>query len=113
MTFGEILKYIREDKEKGGGMSKYYIIEAHKRIANSLGVFIMTLLGLSVASRKNRRGVGVHLFFGIALAFTFVFLQQVSTVFSVYGGLSPALGAWIPNIIYAFVCFFMIRTCQK
>ena len=113
MTFRDIVKYIREDKEKGGGMSKYYIIEAHKRIANSLGVIIMTLLGLSVASRKNRRGVGVHLFFGIALAFTFVFLQQVSTVFSIYGGFSPALGAWMPNIIYAFVCFFMIRTCQK
>ncbi|MCL2290085.1 MAG: LptF/LptG family permease [Bacteroidetes bacterium] len=113
MTFGEIMTYIREDKEKGGGMSKFYIIEAHKRIANSMGVIIMTLLGLSVASRKNRRGVGVHLFFGIALAFTFVFLQQVSTVFSIYGGFSPALGTWMPNIIYAFVCVFMIRTCQK
>lgn len=113
MTFKEIVRYIREDKEKGGGMSKFYIIEAHKRIANSLGTIIMTLLGLSVASRKNRRGVGVHLFVGIALAFTFVFLQQVSTVFSIYGGFSPALGTWIPNIIYTIVCIFMIRTCQK
>jgi lipopolysaccharide export system permease protein len=113
MTFKAILKYIREDKEKGGGMSKFYIIEANKRIANSLGTIIMTLLGLSVASRKNRRGVGVHLFFGIALAFTFVFLQQISTVFSIFGGFSPALGAWAPNIIYSFVCFFMIWTCQK
>jgi lipopolysaccharide export system permease protein len=113
MTFNAILKYIREDKEKGGGMAKYYIIEAHKRIANSLGAIIMTLLGLSVASRKNRRGVGVHLFFGVALAFVFVFLQQVSTVFSIYGNLSPALGVWVPNIIYSFICFFMIKTCQK
>ena len=113
MTFRDILQYIREDKEKGGGMAKFYIIEANKRIANALGTIIMTLLGLSVASRKNRRGLGVHLFFGIALVFIFVFLQQVSTVFSIYGGFSPALGAWMPNIIYAFVCFVMIRTCQK
>ena len=113
MNFRAILKYIREDKEKGGGMSKYYIIEANKRVANSLGTIIMTLLGLSVASRKNRRGVGVHLFFGIALAFIFVFLQQVSTVFSIYGGFSPSMGVWMPNIIYTFVCIFMIRTCQK
>jgi lipopolysaccharide export system permease protein len=113
MTFNEVLKYIREDRDKGGGMSKFYVIEAHKRIANSLGAFIMTFLGLSVASRKNRRGVGVHLFIGIALAFTFVFLQQISTVFSIYGGLSPALGTWMPNIIYTFVCIFMIRNSQK
>jgi len=113
MTYKEVLQYIREDKEKGGGMSKFYIIEAHKRVANSLGTFIMTFLGLSVASRKNRRGVGVHLFFGIALAFAFVFLQQISTVFSIFGGLSPALGAWMPNIIYSFICIFMIKTCQK
>jgi len=113
MTFGEILQYIRDDKEKGGGMAKFYIIQAHKRIANSLGTILMTLLGLSIAFRKTRRGVGVHLFFGIALVFTFVFLQQVSTVFSIYGGFSPALGAWMPNIIYTFICIFMIRNCQK
>jgi len=113
MTFREIRKYIKDDKEKGGGMAKFYIIQAHKRIANSLGTIIMTLLGLSIAFRKTRRGVGVHLFFGIALVFTFVFLQQVSTVFSIYGGFSPALGAWIPNIIYTFICVFMIRNCQK
>ena len=113
MTFGEIIKYIQDDKEKGGGMAKYYIIQAHKRVANSLGVIIMTLLGVTIAFRKNRRGVGVNLFFGVALAFIFVFLQQVSTVFSIYGGFSPALGAWMPNIIYAFVCIIMVRTCQK
>jgi len=113
MTFGALLKYIREDREKGSGMSKFYIIEANKRIANSLGTIIMTLIGVSIASRKNRRGLGVHLFIGIALVFAFVFLQQVSTVFSIYGGLSPALGTWIPNIIYSFVCIIMLRTCQK
>jgi len=113
MTFRAIRKFINDDKEKGGGMAKFYIIEAHKRIANSLGTIIMTLLGVSVASRKTQRGVGVHLFIGIALGFTFIFLQQVSTVFSVFGGFSPALGAWMPNIIYTFVCFFMLRTCQK
>jgi len=113
MTFGAILDFIRDDKEKGGGMAKFYIIEAHKRIANSLGTIIMTFLGVSVASRKTQRGVGVHLFIGIALGFTFIFLQQVSTVFSIFGGFSPALGTWMPNIIYAFICLFMIRACQK
>jgi lipopolysaccharide export system permease protein len=113
MTFGEILKYIRDDKEKGGGMAKHYIMQAHKRIANSLGSYIMTLLGVTIAFRKNRRGVGVNLFFGIALVFIFVFLQQVSTTFSTHSDFSPALGIWLPNIIYAFVCFFMIKTCQK
>ena len=113
MTFREIRKFIRSDKEKGGGMAKYYIIQAHKRIANSVGIIIMTLLGLSIAFRKTRRGVGVHLFFGIALVFTFVFLQQVSTVFSTEGNFSPALGTWIPNIIYAVICIFMIKNCQK
>jgi lipopolysaccharide export system permease protein len=113
MTFREVLKYIRDDKDKGGGMAKYYIIQANKRIANSLGIFIMTLLGVTIAFRKNRRGVGVNLFFGVALVFIFVFLQQISTVFSTEGGLSPAWGAWMPNIIYAFICAFMVKACPK
>jgi len=113
MSYKQLKKFIAEEKIKGSNLVAHFQIEEQKRIANPVGIIIMTFLGLSVSSRKNRRGVGVHLFIGMGLAFTFIFLQQISTVFSVSGGLPPALGTWIPNIIFLFITIFMLRIAQK
>ena len=113
MSYSELRQFIREEKRRGSSLVAHYQIEQHKRLANPLGIIIMTFLGLSISSRKNQRGVGVHLFMGMGLAFTFIFLQQVSTVFSVSGGLPPILGTWIPNIIFLFITLFMLKMAQK
>ena len=113
MSYKELRAFIKEEKLRGSNLVAHFQIEQHKRIANSIGIFIMTFLGLSVSSRKNQRGVGVHIFMGMGLAFTFIFLQQVSTVFSVSGGLPPVLGTWIPNIIFLFVTILTLKMAQK
>lgn len=113
MSFMELRQFIKEEKVRGSSLVAHYQIEKHKRFANPFGIIIMTFLGLSISSRKNQRGVGVHLFMGVGLAFTFIFLQQISTVFSVSGGLSPVLGTWIPNIIFMFITGAMLVMAQK
>ena len=113
MNYKELSDYIEEEKANGSPLVKYYVMEKNKRMANSLGTIIMTLLGMSVASRKNNRGSGIHLFIGMGMAFSFVFLQQVSNVFSTSGNLPPALGAWIPNILFLLLCIGMLKYTQK
>jgi len=113
MNYKELSDYIKQEKENGSPLVKYYVMEKSKRMANALGTIIMTFLGMSVASRKNNRGSGIHLFIGMGMAFSFVFLQQVSDVFSISGNLPPALGAWMPNLIFLAVCVVMLRFTQK
>ena len=113
MNYKELSDYIQQEKENGSSLVKYYVMEKNKRMANALGTFIMTLLGMSVASRKNNRGSGIHLFIGMGMAFSFVFLQQVSDVFSVSGNLPPALGAWMPNLIFLAACIVMLKLVRK
>lgn len=113
MSYTELRQFIKEEKMRGSSLLANYQIEQHKRLANPLGILIMTLLGLSVSCRKNTRGVGVHIFIGMGLAFTFIFLQQISTVFSVSGGLPPILGTWLPNLIYLAITIVMLKWTPK
>ena len=113
MSYNDLRRFIKEEKMRGSSLVAQYQIERHKRIANPVGIIIMTLLGVSVCCRKSTRGVGVHVFIGMGLAFSFIFLQQVSTVFSVSGGLSPVLGTWIPNLIFLAITIYMLRFAQK
>lgn len=113
MSFRELRRFIKEEKKRGSSLLANYQIEQHKRLANPLGIIIMTLLGVSVSCRKSSRGVGVHIFIGMGLAFTFIFLQQISTVFSVSGGLPPILGTWFPNLIFAAITVVMLKITPK
>ena len=113
MSYRELRQFIKEEKLRGSSLLANYQIEQHKRLANPLGILIMTLLGVSVSCRKSTRGVGVHVFIGMGLAFSFIFLQQVSTVFSVSGGLPPVLGTWFPNIIFLIITIVMLRLTPK
>ncbi len=113
MSFKELRKFIKDEKEKGSSLVKYYEIEKHKRITTPFGTIIMTLLGFSLASRKVRRGVGVHIFIGLALSFLFIFFQQVSDTFAISGSLSPAIASWLPNMIYLVICIVLLRFAQK
>lgn len=113
MSYLELRKFIKEERKRGSTLLANYQIEQHKRLANPVGILIMTLLGLSVSCRKSTRGVGVHIFIGMGLAFTFVFLQQISTVFSVSGGLPPVLGTWLPNLIFLVITIVMLKITPK
>ena len=113
MSYEELRQFIKEERLRGSSLMANYQIEQHKRLANPVGILIMTLLGVSVSCRKSTRGVGVHVFIGMGLAFSFIFLQQISTVFSVSGGLPPILGTWFPNIIFLIITIIMLKMTPK
>ena len=113
MITPELNKFIKEEKAKGSTFISEYVIEQQRRLANPFGIIIMTIFAVSVSSRKTRRGVGVHIFIGMGLAFSFVFFQQVSTVFSVQGNMPPGLGTWIPNILCLILCVILLRSTPK
>ena len=113
MDFFEINKFIKDQKMKGAGNVIQYEVEQQKRTAYPFAALILTLIGVSLSSRKVRGGMGMHLGLGIALTFIYILFMQFATVFAVYGGLSPVLAAWIPNIVFSFIAFYLVRNAPK
>ncbi|MBN1340413.1 MAG: LptF/LptG family permease [Bacteroidales bacterium] len=113
MTYTEIRAFIAKERLKGSEIVKDYEVEKHKRFADPFSTIILTLIGVSLSSRKMRGGIGMQLGFGIAITFTFIMFMQVSTVFATRGSLSPAVAAWIPNIIFGTLALFLLRIAPK
>jgi lipopolysaccharide export system permease protein len=107
MNYFEIRDYIAEQKMKGNPNIMEYEVEKHKRQAFPFATIVMTIIGMSLSSRKVRGGIGLHLGLGIGLAFLFILIMQVSTVFAISGNLSPGLAAWLPNIIFGLIAIFL------
>lgn len=100
MTNTELIEYMELQEKRGAGNIQAFETEYHKRWASPLGAFIMTLLGVTMSSKKVRGGMGKNLGIGIVLTAAYILFSTVSTTFSVNGVMSPFMSAWLPNFVF-------------
>lgn len=113
MNFFELNTFIETEHSKGSEFIDYYILEKHRRMANPISNIILTLIAVPLAGRKVRGGVGLHIGIGIGISFTYVMFMQVSSVFATEGGIDAAIAAWIPNLIFLLLAFWLIYKAPK
>ncbi len=112
MSNTELYDYIQKQRERGAGNVKAFETEWYSRFAGPLGAFIMTLLGVTLSSKKVRGGMGKNLGIGVTLTAAYILFSTVSTTFSVSGVMSPFMSVWLPNIIFliiALVLYLRVR----
>jgi lipopolysaccharide export system permease protein len=113
MNFRELNDYIELLKMQGSDELKLFLIEKHRRISNPFSVFILTLIGVSLSSKKIRGGIGMSIGIGLILTFSYILFQQFASQFSLKGTLGPMIAMWIPNIIYTVVGFALYKIAPK
>lgn len=112
MSNNELYAYIQKQRERGAGNTRAFETEWYSRFAGPLGAFIMTLLGVTLSSKKVRGGMGKNLGIGVALTAAYILFSTVSTTFSVSGVMSPFMSVWLPNFIFltiALVLYLRVR----
>ena len=113
MNIFELSDFIRQQRVKGSDMISLFEVERHNRYAYPISTFILTLIGVSLSSRKVRGGTGLHIGIGIALCFSFILFSKFAEEFAKGGLLPPGIAVWIPNIIYAFIAVYLYRKAPK
>jgi lipopolysaccharide export system permease protein len=113
MNMFELNDFIDEQRLQGSDIVDFYLIEKYSRFAYPFSTFILTLIGVSLSSRKVRGGIGLHIGLGLALSFSFILFMRFTTMFAVGGNLPPLLSVWIPSIVYAIIALVLYRTAPK
>ena len=103
MTSPELKEYINKQKARGVANIKNFEIEYERRIAMTAAAFILTIIGLSLSSRKVRGGIGLNIGLGLLLSFSYILFMTVTSTFAVSGYTSPRVAMWIPNFVYIII----------
>jgi lipopolysaccharide export system permease protein len=112
MDYFELQDNIREQKMRGQNPNKS-LLENYNRTSIPFSAFVLTLIGVSLSSRKIRGGIGMQIGIGIALSFIYILFLRFSEVFIQVGVASPMLAAWIPNFIFAAVAVVLYIRAPK
>lgn len=113
LTTPQLEDYISKLRLRGAEGINTLEVERYRRDAFPVSVFLLTMIGALIASRKIRGGSGIHLALGIAISAIYIITNQFSTVFSTKGNLPPFWAAWIPNIIFTFVAWRLYVKAPK
>jgi lipopolysaccharide export system permease protein len=113
MNSRELKDYIKQEKLRGEMMVSFYEVEHYYRIAMPFATFILVMIAFAISSRKIRGGTGLHLAFGILIAFTYILFMKFSTVFATKGNMNPLIAVWIPNMIYTILAAFLLVKAPK
>ncbi len=113
MTYNQLDRFIKREEMRGSTLSGQFNLEKYKRLTFPFANLVLTFIGVALSSRKVRGGIGMHLGMGIAIAFTFILLLQVTSVFAIFGNLPAWIALWIPNILYSIVAIVLLRLAPK
>jgi len=113
LTTQDLNDYIRLEKLRGSEVVNTLMLEKNSRDAGPPSVLILTMIGAIIASRKIRGGSGFHLAIGIVISVLYILVGRFASVFAMKGNFDPVLAAWIPNIFFALLAYFLYRRAPK
>lgn len=107
LTTPQLTAYIEKQKLRGVANIKGFEIEKEKRIASTAAAFILTLIGMSLSSKKVKGGMGINIGIGLVLSFSYILFSTVTSSLAINGYTSPFIAMEIPNIIYLLIGIFL------
>ena len=113
MTNPELRRYIKKQEKRGMGNIQAFQDEYYKRFSMPLASLILTLIGVSLSSRKVRGGMGMNIGIGLALSALFILFTTLSSTFAINGNMNPLLAVWLPNIIFLTTGLFLYTKAPK
>jgi lipopolysaccharide export system permease protein len=113
LTTPQLIQQIKLEELRGSEGLNELKIERYRRDASPVSVLLLTLIGAIVAGKKVRGGSGSHLALGFIIAALFIITDRFSTIFSTKGNLPPLMAAWIPNIIFVCVVYYLYKKAPK
>lgn len=113
MDYFELNEFIEQEKMKGSDLVEVYLVEKYRRVSMPFATFILTLMGVSMSSRKVRGGIGMNIGIGVGLSFSYIMFMQVANTFATSGTMPVLLAVWFPNIIYGILSVALILKAPK
>jgi lipopolysaccharide export system permease protein len=113
MNMRELNERIDKEETRGTGVMVDLQLEKYKRFVYPFSAYILTLMGVSLSSRKVRGGIGLPLGLGILLSFTYILFIQFANMFALKGGLPPLVAVLVPNIIFGILGIYLLIKAPK
>jgi len=108
MKLREGYEYIRMTRKMGLNY-RSMLTKYHGRIARSVTLFLVTVIGLALGSMPVRNALVISFSMTLGFVLVFFFIIELGNTFGGSGAVPPAVGGWLGNIIFSFVSLYLLK----
>ena len=101
LSLPELWRFANSSKASNGRETSVYRIEFHKRFSYPFACLVLMLVGVPLGISSKRGGKSTGFVLTILLVFIYYLLSSVGVAFAQSGKLSPFLGVWGANLLFA------------
>lgn len=109
----ELDRLIETQTQRGDASVSTALIEKNNRFSLPFSAIILTIIGLSLSTKKKRGGMGWNLAAGLALGFSYILFMQFSEMFVMTDTLPASIAIWLPNYLYAVIAAVLYIKAPK
>jgi lipopolysaccharide export system permease protein len=81
----------------------------NRKIANSITLFLVIIIGLSLGSMSFKNALVISFSMTLGIVLVFFFIIEIGTTLGSSGRISPVIGGWLGNIVFLFPGVYLIR----
>jgi LPS export ABC transporter permease LptG/LPS export ABC transporter permease LptF len=97
----------------GVDAARPYLIQLNYRFAFPTACIVLMLVGVPLGLSSKRGGKGTGFVATLGLVFIYYFLSSIGIAFARQGKLSPALGVWSANILFALAGLVLLQQISR
>lgn len=113
LSHDELNNLIKVQEDRGDANVMFAKIEKNNRLSLPFSAFILTIIGVSLSTKKRRGGIGWNIAIGIGLSFSYILFMRFSEMFVYTDTLPPGIAIWLPNFIFAIIAIILYRIAPK
>jgi LPS export ABC transporter permease LptG/LPS export ABC transporter permease LptF len=111
MTYEQLGRYVKQ-LQASGYHAVPYMVQLQRKVAFPFVTIVMTLLAVPFAASTGRSGTMFGIGVGIVLSIVYWIALSLFGALGAGGWISPVLGAWAPNIIFAAAALYLLLTVR-
>jgi LPS export ABC transporter permease LptF/LPS export ABC transporter permease LptG len=93
--------------------ARWYLIEFHNRFALPTACLVLAMVGIPLGLSSKKSGKSGGFVLTIVLVFVYYFVSLIGVSLAKQGRLSPALGAWLANIVFFAAALFLLWQAER
>jgi lipopolysaccharide export system permease protein len=113
LNLTELNKFIDKERKRGSSNINSYLVVKYRKYSIPISAFILTIIAVAVSSMKRRGGMGINLAIGIAVAFSYVFLDKIFGTMAEKSSINPLIAVWIPNTLFGILAIYLLRNAKR
>ncbi len=108
LTFDQLRARTHQPRDRQAAL-----VELHYRFALPVAAIVLALVGIPLGMSTRKGGKSVGLILALTLVFVYYILMGFGRSFAMQGRVSPVIGLWLANVLFALVGVLMLAHLRR